>query len=480
MPRSQIVDVVTGPSMAQLRADRDAATGDMVELRLDLVDAPDVAGALEGRSKPVIVTCRASWEGGGFMGSEEDRLGILSDAVMLGAEYVDIEAAADRRRLPPSHETRIVVSHHDFKGFPADLEDRIRGMRRIPTDIVKVAVTPQRLSDCLRLRELMTMDQPHVAIAMGAAGQVSRLFPAAFGSEWTYGGTAAPGQVSPREMRDVYRVHEQSASTTLYGVSGFPLKHSASPAMHNPAFAACGIDAVYVPFETADADELFEVAEAFGVAGLSVTAPLKPGAFARATGLDDLSRQIGAINTLRYRAGVWEGRNFDVAGLLSPFDRRQVDLNGQRAVVLGAGGAARTAVWALRSRGADVAISARAPEKAAVLADEFGVAVAPWPPPTGWDLLVNTTPVGTWPNTDASPIGAAHVRGRCVYDLVYNPTETALLKMARTAGAETIGGLEMLVGQACLQFEWWTGRPAPRDIMHRAAEAFVARAQEQS
>ncbi len=412
------------------------------------------------------------------MGSEEDRLGILSDAVMLGAEYVDIEAQADRRKLPAGDQTRLVISHHDFAGFPADLEARLRTMRQAASEIVKVAVTPARLSDCLRLRDLMSMEEPHVSIAMGGPGQISRLFPVAFGSTWTYGGTAAPGQVSAVELRDVYRVHQQSASTALYGVTGFPLRHSASPAMHNPAFAARGIDAVYVPLETADAHELFAVAEAFGVAGLSVTAPLKTATFARASTVDDMSKEIGAINTLKHRHGHWEGRNFDVAGLLSPFDRRGRDLRGMRCVVLGAGGAARTAAWALRSREAEVTVVARSEDKAGVLADELGVAAAARPP-LGWDLLVNTTPVGTWPQTDASPLPAEALRGGVVYDLVYNPPETALLRAARAAGAETIGGLEMLVGQACLQFEWWTGQPAPRDIMQRAAEAFITQAQVQ-
>jgi 3-dehydroquinate dehydratase/shikimate dehydrogenase len=479
MDRAQIVEVVTGPSMADLRAARDRATGDIVELRLDLVDEPDVVGALEGRRKPVIVTCRAAWEGGGFMGSEDDRLQILGDAVMLGAEYVDIEAAADRRRLPPSEDTTLVVSYHDFKGFPGDLGDRVRAMRQSPRDIVKVAVTAGTLADTVRLRDLLGDDPRHVAIAMGSRGQLTRLCPAVFGSAWTYGGTTAPGQISTQELREVYRIPSQSASTTIFGVAGMPLRHSASPAMHNPALAACGIDGVYVPFETADAAELFAVAEALDVQGLSVTAPLKPATFERAASVDDLSRQIGAINTLRRHDGRWEGRNFDVAGLLAPFDRRGYELGGMRAVILGAGGAARTAIWALRGRGAEVAVAARSTQKAQALADEFGIATAAWPPAPGWDLLVNTTPVGTWPHVEALPIPVESVRGRMVYDLIYNPTETALLRAARSSGAETMGGLEMLVGQACLQFEWWTGRPAPRDIMHRAAEAFIARAQGQ-
>jgi shikimate 5-dehydrogenase len=146
---------------------------------------------------------------------------------------------------------------------------------------------------------------------------------------------------------------------------------------------------------------------------------------------------------------------------------------------MGAGGSARTAVWALRSKGAQVAVAARRVDRARALQGEFGVDVIDWPPTPGWDLLVNTTPVGTWPATDDAPIGAELVRGACVYDLIYNPEETTMLRWAREAGAETIGGLEMLVSQACLQFEWWTGTQAPVTTIANAARAFVARAQKQ-
>jgi shikimate dehydrogenase len=268
-------------------------------------------------------------------------------------------------------------------------------------------------------------------------------------------------------------------ATKIYGIAGQPLAHSASPAMHNPAFAALGLDAVYLTFETDDADDFLRLAEAFGIAGASVTAPLKPSVFARVASVDDLTRDIGALNTVRRRDEGWEGCNFDVAGFLSPLEERGRSLKGARAVVLGAGGSARTAIWALRSKGAAVSVSARRADRAAALASEFEIDVLPWPPAPGWDLLVNTTPVGTWPSTGEAPIARELVRGGCVYDLIYNPAETTLLQWAREAGAETIGGLEMLVSQACHQFRWWTGLAAPVDTMTNAARDFVTRAQRQ-
>jgi 3-dehydroquinate dehydratase/shikimate dehydrogenase len=472
----QIVETVTGQSMSDLRAARDRASGDLVELRLDSVPRPDVQGALEGRRTPVIVTCRPTWEGGGFEGPEEARLRLLGDAIRLGAEYVDVEWRADRDRLPTHERTRLVISHHDFTGVPVDLGDRVRSMLGAGADIVKVAITPGRLSDCMTLRDAMRFDQPHVAIAMGRRGELTRLCPWLFGSCWTYGGAAAAGQPSTADLREVYRVSERSASTAIYGIAGSPLAHSASPAMHNPAFQACGIDAIYVPFETTDADDLLAVADVVGARGFSVTAPLKERTFARVPEVDDLSRRIGAVNTLRREAsGAWAGRNFDVAGFLSPFDRRGIDLAGTRAVVLGAGGAARTAIWALTSRGARVVVSARREDRAVALAAEFGIATVAWPPQGGRDLLVNATPVGTWPHVAECPVPISALGGGCVYDLIYNPADTALLVGARAAGADAIGGLEMLIGQACRQFEWWTGQAAPAAEVAAAAAAFVQR-----
>jgi len=477
--RATIVEVVTGTSMAEICAGLDRATASLVELRLDGVRDLDVAGVLESRRTPVIVTIRAAWEGGHFDGSEEERLALVGQAIMLGAEYIDVEWKADRRGLPSNPRTQLVLSHHDFDTFPADADDRVRAMLAERPHIVKLAVHAATLRDCIRLRDLMNFDHPRVAIAMGAYGHLTRVCPWLFGSCWTFGGTNAPGQSTVSDLRDLYRVESRSSNSALYGIAGQPLAHSASPAMHNPALAAAVLDAVYVRLETADAAELFEVADAFNVAGASVTAPLKPGAFARVAETDALAKDIGAINTIKRETDGWHGRNFDVAGFLAPLANRGRVLAGTRAVVMGAGGSARTAVWALRSKGATVAVAARRVDRARALQAEFGVEVVAWPPAPGWDLLVNTTPVGTWPAVADATIGRELVTGACVYDLIYNPEETTLLRWAREGGAETIGGLEMLVSQACLQFEWWTGTRAPVTTIANAARDFVARAQKQ-
>jgi 3-dehydroquinate dehydratase/shikimate dehydrogenase len=339
--------------------------------------------------------------------------------------------------------------------------------------LVKIAATAARLSDCLSLRDAVATAGAHVAIAMGPAGLVTRVCPWLCGSCWTYGGSVAPGQIPARDLIDRYRVRQTTASTTVYALTGAPIGHSASPAMHNCAMAALGLDAVYVPLETADALEFRRVAEALGVAGASVTAPLKQALLAEGVDADELTGRIGALNTLKRVDGGWHGRNFDVAGFLTPLDRRSSRFRGARVVVLGAGGAARGVVWAMKTHGARVEISARRPEEASRLARELRASVSAWPPLPGWDLLVNTTPVGTWPTVGESPIDRSALGGGLVYDLVYNPLDTQLIKDARAAGIATIAGIEMLVAQACRQIEWWTGQDAPTAAVERGALEFL-------
>jgi 3-dehydroquinate dehydratase/shikimate dehydrogenase len=470
-----VCETVSADRIAELRRHRDRAVeADLVELRLDGVTDLDVAGALEGRRRPVIVTCRPAWEGGRFTGAEEDRLRVLTQAIRLGAEFVDVEWRADRSSLPHGERTRLILSHHDHDGVPADLPARVRAMQAAGADVIKVAVMAHTVRDCLSLRAAFDGDTAHVAIAMGSAGLLTRTFPALFGSKWTYAGSAAPGQLSSRELISTYRVRDTSASTELYALLGSPLGHSASPAMHNAAFVEAGLDALYVPLESSDADEVTTFAERLKLHGASVTAPLKQAALAAASWVSDVARQIGAANTLRWTPRGLEAENFDVAGFLSPLDRRDFQLRGKRAVVLGAGGAARAAAWALRAHGGRVAISARRPERAAEVASALHVGTAAWPPAANWDLLVNATPSGTWPRVDESPLPRELVTGELVYDLVYNPPDTTLMRHARAAGAAAIGGLDMLVAQARRQFFWWTGREVPVAVLERAALEFIS------
>ena len=470
---------VTAPTTADLRRQRDLVEdADLIELRLDSVSDPDVAAALHGRTRPVIVTCRAGWEGGGFQGSEDERRRLLKQALDLGADYVDVEWRANFDDLVAFEGgRRIVLSSHDFEGVPADLVDRARAMRSTGAGVVKIAVRAGRLSDNVTLLNLSRTFGPNersVLIGMGEAGLSTRILAQRFGSAWMYAGAVRDvGQIDAERLLRQFRFRSISASTRVYGLVGLPVSHSLSPAMHNAAFAAAGIDAVYLPLPAADVDDIVEFAGAFGLAGASVTIPYKVALFDRVHVVDDVTRAVGALNTLRIDADRWSARNTDVAGFLQPLHDRHVTLAGKRTASLGAGGSARAVAAGLSARGALVSVHARDARKAQGVATLASGTVGPFPPePGSWDVLVNCTPVGMHPHNDQSPLPSSTVSSvshGVVYDLIYNPPATQLLRDAAAAGCDTIGGLDMLIGQAQEQFEWWTGSRPPAGVMRAAA-----------
>jgi len=471
---TRICVTVTADTTADLRRKRDeVANADLVELRLDSVSDPNVAGALAGRKRPVIVTCRPTWEGGQFKGSEEERKQILREALAGDAEYVDVEwKAGFTDLLSPNARRRVVISSHDFDGVPADLVGRAQAMRSTGAEVVKIAVKTSKLTDCLPLLDLgaQVARQGTVLIGMGEPGLVTRVLARRFGSLWTYAGDQRQvGQLTPSDLVDTYRFKSLTDTTDIYGLVGSPISHSVSPAMHNAAFGAMRHDAVYLPFTAASAEDFVTFGRALGVKGASVTIPFKVALFDLVDEVYSVARRIGAINTIRVIDGRWIGGNTDAAGFLSPL-RDRVELNGARVAVLGSGGAARAVAVALSSGNAHVTVYARDVAKAQDVAMTASAAAAPLPPPPGsWDLLVNCTPIGMYPKVDATPLDHTLLTGRHVYDLVYNPTMTRLMKDAEKAGCEAIGGLEMLVAQAHEQFSWWTGSKPPAGVMREAA-----------
>ena len=324
-----VCETVTAPTMADLRQRRDAVRdADLVELRLDGVADPDVAGALAGRSRPVIVTCRPTWEGGQFAGPEDARRRLLGEALALGAEYVDIEwAARFDDVLATTGGRRVVLSSHDFDGLPDDLAGRVQAMRGTGAEVIKVAVTPHRLSDCIALAEVGRLGaaaEAAVLVAMGPRGIISRILPGRFASRWTYaGGIGAVGQLDVQTLIGTYRFRSLGERTALYGLAGSPVAHSALPALHNAAFQAAGIDAVSLPFDAADADDFLTFARAFGVDGASIAAPLNVPVFERVSDSSEAARTRGAVDTIRWRNGGWTGTNTETA--LGPADLDGLD-----------------------------------------------------------------------------------------------------------------------------------------------------------
>jgi 3-dehydroquinate dehydratase / shikimate dehydrogenase len=482
MRQPQLCVTVTGRTMEELRRARDAAAGaDLVELRLDTVDRPDVCGALEGRRRPVVVTCRAAWEGGFFKGSEEERQQILADAMNAGAEFVDVEARAEF--IPSLLRIRrgrgVVLSAHEYGAVPGDLLQRAVAMRATGAEIVKIAVNARRLADNLLLFDLASRPeladdegeerQGHVLIAMGESGVPSRILAARLRNRWTYAGDAvAPGQMPASRMLQEFQFRKITPSTALYGVVGNPISHSLSPVMHNAGFAALGLDAVYLPLQAADADDFVAFAKHTGLRGASITAPFKVALLSHVDEVQPLAERVGAINTIVVRDGRWIGANTDVHGFIAPLAGRMA-LKGTRTAVLGAGGAARAVAVALLGQGAAVTICARREDAAREVAEATGASVGAFPAKPGtWDVLVNTIPCRD--AAEPSPMHGVPLDGEIVFDLVYAPAETALLAQAKADGCMTIGGIEMLVAQAEKQFELWTGQRPPSGLFHTAVD----------
>jgi 3-dehydroquinate dehydratase/shikimate dehydrogenase len=320
---------------------------------------------------------------------------------------------------------------------------------------------------------------------MGEAGKWTRILGLAHGTYLTYGSLeqgkeTADGQISAKDLVEVYRVKELDQETKVFGIVGDPVSSSLSPYMQNPAFVAEKVNAVFIPLLVKDLGEFFrrmvrrdtrEVELNFG--GFSVTMPHKQAIMTHLDEIDPVAHKIGAVNTVKIGGDKLIGFNTDAHGFITPLKNRFGDLKGAKIAVGGAGGAARACLYSLAEEGADITVYARDQTKAAALAEEFGVKVGT--PHTSFkpgtiDILVNATPLGMkGGETEGTIATAAQLNGvKLVYDLVYNPVETRLMREAKAAGVPSIGGLEMLVAQGARQFEIWTGRKAPVELMRNA------------
>jgi 3-dehydroquinate dehydratase/shikimate dehydrogenase len=346
---------------------------------------------------------------------------------------------------------------------------------------VKIAVTPRSIGDVGRLlgfaeRTARGDGPPLIAIALGPMGIVTRVIAGRYGAPFMYaaaepGAEAAPGQVPATQLRDLFRSRSVGRNTRLFGVLGQDVTRSLSPALHNAAFTALGLDAVYVPLQAEALAPFIDALPALGLSGFSVTRPYKVEVIRYLDGLDDTAAACGSVNTVGRDGARLHGGNTDGAGVVGPL-RRRTALKDRRVVILGAGGAARAAALALRAEGARVTVVARNAGQAAAVASAVSCAhgalddLARYP----WDVLVNATPVGSRATVDDTPVPAQlHRAGSVVFDMVYDPLETRLLREAQQRGCVIVDGLEMLLAQAALQFEGWTGRPAPMDAMKAAA-----------
>ncbi len=460
---------------------------DMVELRADKL-RPEERTKLRtwpllGKI-PNILTLRRTTDGGDYRGDDEDRLAFYQMHCDEGWDWWDIE---EGHPLPENLESeyrsrggKILRSFHDFQGLPPDAAERARAMFR-GSDAVKIAVAlkdSSTLGNVFKLAEELN-NLPRVIIGMGAYGLATRVLGLALGSLWTYA-TSHPGpndlgQIDPKTLKEVYRVHQWTSDDAVYGVVGNPIHHSKSPIFHNAGFRALGIRSVYLPFLANNLEDVLRIREHVNLRGVSVTIPFKEQAAHLAAVTEESVRACKAANTLVLTAGGWAAHNTDTLGFLRPLLKKWgcSDLKGKKITVIGSGGAARGVVWALKQAGAQVLILGRTFARAEALARDLDALAAPLAPESldlvekHQDAVIQTTSAGMADQIDVDPFSFYPWSGKEIaYDIIYNPPITKFLEHAQSRGCQIIRGVEMFVEQASEQFELFTGLEYPQNLMH--------------
>jgi 3-dehydroquinate dehydratase/shikimate dehydrogenase len=459
-----------------------------LEFRLDYLEKPLIALPkfkhffTDNTAATGIATCRRTANGGKFSGNVVAEIEVLSKAASAGFHIVDLELeSAEAMKKGELQHLRdsgvaLIISHHDFAATK-DLDGIYKRIVPFQPDFIKIVPTAKTLVDNVTLMRFIERMEDHsniIGICMGDAGIISRVLGVRAGSAFTFaaatvGEETGPGQIAARTLIETYRIDQVDAATKVYGVAGNPIRSSLSPIMMNTAFRRETVNAVYLALQANKLSDLLKLVDEIPIQGLSVTMPLKQEIMAHLEKTDPLSAKIGACNTvLRAQDGKLYGFNTDVAGITGPLEKR-MSLRGAKVLVLGAGGAARAAVFGLRDKGAEVFILNRTSETAQKLARQSGSktikkdAVAK----TSFDVIINATPIGMAGIKAPQLLEAKDLNTKLVFDLVYNPLETPLLRMSRQKGIPIITGIEMFVQQGARQFEIFTGKPAPEEEMLR-------------
>lgn len=499
-----------------------AAGADFVELRVDLIGDVDAVAALLDQPHPLpyILTVRAREEGGAWHGTDAERVALIEQLGLKLPGYIDVEYSTWQRSAnlrqkiglvcnldnstPVSTsrpKNKLIISHHDSRSVPADLDALCNTLAQTPAHVIKLVATPQDTTDALRLADLLRRrapQRPTVVLGMGDAGLLTRVVARKLAAFLTFatltvGEESAPGQPTIDTLRDVYHWNNIGSATPILGVVGWPVSHSQSPRIHNHAMRTSGIDGVYLPLPVrpayADFSAFMKTVNAYPhlhITGLSVTIPHKENALRWLAENDcpssAVAERCGAVNTLirDARAG-WRGDNTDVVGIQQALgtipELRAQRLSGLSAAVLGAGGVARAAIVALQEAGCQsITVYNRNPDRAAHLAQEFGTTHRAWEDRVSHDadLIVNCTSVGMYPHVAASPLPDTALRpNQVVFDTIYRPEQTTLLRTARLRGATVIGGSAMFIGQAEAQFTQWHHQPPWADSFRNTLQSLL-------
>jgi len=477
----------------------------MVELRLDFLRRePDLNRLIPSRPTATVVTVRRQQDGGLWKESEEKRLTLLRTAIALEPEFVDLEVdIADQ--VPPFGKTRRIISYHNMETMPENLVKLHQEMSAKKPYFIKIAVTPKSVEEMYRFLHFVQQKNDEekklrgeqavrvVGICMGELGKAARILSKRFSMPYTYATFSedrviAPGMLVYKDLLELYHYEQINHETAVFGIIGNPIGHSLSPLVHNRAFLEQNVNAVYVPFQINDTSvaELIRLAPEFGLNGISVTIPHKVAVMNHLTKMDPAVERIGACNTVVFRHGERLGYNTDYIAAINAIEIARggniLDdesiLKNKRALVLGAGGAGKALAYGLVQRGAMVTVTDVDAERAVDLSRHLGCEYERWDMRETIQpmILVNCTPLGMHPNVDETPYPKSALQSHMlVFDAVYNPEHTMLIKSAQEKGCKVVTGVEMFVGQACYQFKLFTEQKASASKMRTLVKEAIVR-----
>ena len=490
---------ITGPKPAEMIAKAESLVREnpFIEFRLDYLSRPGTIFPLLKRFLDyhpeviAIATCRRAKNGGKFRGSVAGEIDVLVRAADAGCQLVDLELQSASQLKSADFEkirahAALILSHHDFHATK-NLDEIFDRMLRVPADYFKIVSTATRLYDNVLMMKFLEQKSERrslIGVCMGQQGIISRILGQRAGSVFTFaaaspGEETAPGQIAARTLRETYRIEQVDAATKVYGLVGDPVGHSLSPIMMNTAFRRESINAVYLGMHAKSLKDFVACVRDIPIQGFSVTMPYKEQIIEHLDNTDPFTQKTGACNTvIRSQDGKLYGFNTDVFGVLRPLEAR-LPLANARILVIGAGGAARAAVFGLRERNAQIFITNRSSASGQKLARQAHARFVPRAAlrKMDFDVIINATPVGMSEipqKSGPSPLNENEIRTKYLMEMIYAPVETKLVKMARAKGVQVISGVEMFVHQGARQFEIWTGKPAPFDEMYRVVYLVLA------
>ncbi|MAE43222.1 hypothetical protein CMO93_05600 [Candidatus Woesearchaeota archaeon] len=456
---------------------------DLIELRIDFIkdiDNEKLKKLLDNSTKQTIITCRKKQDGGNFSGSEKDKLSLLKKSAELKCNFIDVEFDLKniKKIIDDKRETKIIASYHNFKETPSleELEKIYTQINDLNPDLIKIATNASSINDNFEIFNLLKNKENLIAFCMGIRGQISRILAPKYGSCITFASLdiekeSAPGQLSVKEINDVYNASLINSKTKVLGVIGEFAENSQSKYMHNPNFKKKSLGYVYVPFKVSKGElsGFMKNYREFKLAGAAVTIPHKEEIINYIDDVDEIAKNIGAVNTLVNKNGKIIGYNTDYYGAVEAL-KEKTSLDNKKILVIGAGGAARAIVYGLKKENATITITNRTKEKAGKLANEFKVNLGNINSMkeliNNNEIIINTTSVGMYPDVNSSVVKENEfANGKLVMDIVYKPIMTKFIKNAEKSQCKTITGDKMLIYQAIGQFKLWTGQDPDFNLM---------------